>query len=108
MFVQICASAVWVERLALSIAASLIFPAFTRLTLPHVGLSLSLVLARVRSSLFFLSSDGFRTLDFWKYSEYTCSLQAATSSKTTIKSDYKSVDTLSVLMRRVYACTGRM
>ena len=60
MFVQICASAVWVERLALSIAASLIFSAFVWLTVPHTGLSLSR--SRVRSSLFSLSSDGFRAL----------------------------------------------
>ena len=43
MLIQIYASAVRVECLALSLSASLIFPAFAQLFLPHVG-SLSLVL----------------------------------------------------------------
>ena len=41
IFTQIYASAVWEERLALSLSGTLIFPAFAWLFLPHVGLSRS-------------------------------------------------------------------
>ena len=68
MFIQIYALAVWEECLALSLSASLIFPAFAPLFLPHVGLSPSR--SRVRSSLFCLSCDAVSEL-FCKYSEYT-------------------------------------
>ena len=47
------------ERLALSLSASLIFPAFARLFLPHIGLSYR---SRVHSSLYSLSCDDFSTL----------------------------------------------
>ena len=84
VFIQNFALAVWVEHLALSLSASLIFPAFARLFLPHVGLSRS----RVRNSLFSWSCDGFRALlEVFMFT---------TSSKTTI-SDYKSVRTCSQL-----------
>ena len=67
--------------------------------------ALSLIL-----SWFCLSCDGFRLLlEVFRIYMFT------TSSKTTIKSDYKSVRTCSQLdhahsvrMRRTYACTGRM
>ena len=41
IFIQIYALVVWVECLALYLSSLLIFPAFVRLFLPHVGLSLS-------------------------------------------------------------------
>ena len=66
------ASAVWVEHQALSLSALLIFPAFARLFLLHIGLSLVLVCAVVYFACLVMVSELL-----WKYSEYTCSLQAA-------------------------------
>ena len=65
IFIQIYASAVWVECLALSLSVSLIFPAFALLFLLHVGFSLSESCFHVCSSLaviFVLGCNGFRAL----------------------------------------------
>ena len=80
---------------------SLIFPAFARMFLPHVG-ALSLLFSFAKLACFSCLATVSEL--FWKYS---------TSSKTTIKSNYKSVCTCSQLdyahsvhMQRVYVCTG--
>ena len=71
IFIQIYASAVWVEHLALHLSASLIFSALARQFLPHSGVSRS----RARSSLaVFLAMVSELSARY--DSEYTCSLQA--------------------------------
>ena len=95
------ALAVWVELPTLSLCASLIFPAFAQLSLPHVESS---VILSVHSSLS-LSCDGFRALlEVFGISMFT------TNSKTTLQSknsDYKSMHTCSWIICTQYACPGR-
>ena len=101
-----CLSICSLDRgLALSLSALLIFFAFARPFVPHVRLPLVLVCA-----IACFSCNGFRAhMKVFKIYMFT------TSSKTTIKSNYKiwSVRTCSQLdhvhsvrIRRAYACTG--
>ena len=109
IFIQLYASAVGVECLALSLSTLLIIVAFAQLLLPHAGLSLAHVCTVARFPCLAMVSELF-----WKYSRI---YMFTTSSKTTlnliIKSDYKSVFTCSqldhahnVLMQHTYAYTG--
>ena len=101
IFIQ---SAVWVDCLALFLSTSLIFPAFVRVFLLLIRISLSFSCAQ---QPVFLVLDGFSAL---------LEVMFTTSSKTTMyKSDYKNVRTCfqlehahSVHTQHTYACTGRI
>ena len=110
IFIQIYASALWVER-TVGRAPSPISLRFVNLSCLCLAVSapcrtLSLSFSCAQCSLFSLSSNGFRAvLEVFRIYMFTA------SSKTTIKSDFKSVRTCSQLdhthsvrTRHAYAC----